>query len=72
MQEFKTLYDQPLVTLDRSPPLTIKVVMPVVDSYEGGTVGSRTKNVTYVLFDVLPDELKQRVITCIDGLAAQK
>ena len=72
MQEIKTLYNQPLVVTDRTPPMTIKVVLPVVDSYEGGTVGSRTKSITYVLFDCLPDELKQRVVTTIDALAAQK
>ena len=68
MQNIKTLYDQPIVIEDRVPPLTIKVICPVNESCVGGAVSSNHKTVTYVNFEVLNDELKRKVIMCIESL----
>jgi hypothetical protein len=70
MQNIKTLYEQPLVTSDTAPPTTIQVLVPVKNEYVGGALGASHKKVTYILFDVLSDELKQRVVTAIQAVNA--
>ena len=70
MQTIKTLYNQPFVTTDSAPPTTIKVLIPTRTEFVGGVPGAGHKSMTYVLFDVLPEELKQRVVTAIQALTA--
>lgn len=67
MQNIKTLYDQPVVTQDGAPPTTIRVLVPTRTEIMGGVPASGHRAVTYVLFDVLSDELKQRVVTAIQS-----
>jgi hypothetical protein len=70
MQSVKTLYNQPVVINDSSPPTTIRVLVPSRTEFAGGVPGSGHRAVTYVLYDVLPDELKQRVVTAIQALTS--
>ena len=68
MQNIRTLYDQPIVCEDSNPPLTIRVVTPVKNEYIGGSTTASSKGSVYVLFDVLPVELKERVETAIRAM----
>lgn len=70
MQTIKTLYNQPILTGDGNPPTTVKVLTPIRTEFVGGTLDSRHRSITYVLFDVLPDELKRKVFDAIQALAA--
>jgi hypothetical protein len=70
MQTIKTLYNQPLITSDGVAPTTIKVIVPNKTEYVGAVPSSGGKALTYVLWDVLPEELKQRVVTAIQAITA--
>jgi hypothetical protein len=69
-QRVNTLYNQPIQSSDGAPPLTIRVEVPHQTEYVGGASNTSIKTVTYVLWDVLSDELKQRVVTAIQALTA--
>ena len=70
MQKIKTLYDQPIVSDDGSPPTTVKVAYPLKMEYVGGTTKGTHKTVTYVLFDVLPEELRRKIVAAVDALTS--
>lgn len=70
MQNVKTLFEQPLVTEDVTPPLTIRTVTQSRTELVGGALSASSKGNTYVLFDVLPAELKTRVETAIRAIEA--
>ena len=67
------MYEQPFSASEIGPvPLTIRVIsMPRRVESMGGVMSSGQKTNTYVLYDVLPDELKARVKLAIDALQAQ-
>jgi hypothetical protein len=58
-------------TTDSKLPLHFSVSCDV-NWYMGAGTMSSTKNETYVLLNVLPDELKQRVITAIQAASFHK
>ena len=71
MQKIKTLYNQPIIlSEDKTPPTTLRVLVPLVNEMVGGVPGAGHKGVTYVLYDVLPEELKQRIVTAIQAITA--
>ena len=72
MQRVK-LYEQPVMAEEVGrPPLTISVITQ--NSREetvSGPMNTSMKQHTYILYDVLPDELKRRVKLAIDALSSQ-
>lgn len=64
------LYDQPIVSAKVGvPPLFINVVTtPSNAEYTQGVPATATKAVTYVLYDVLPDDLRAKIKLAIDVL----
>ena len=67
MQTVK-MYDQPMVSDTQNPPTTIRVMVPVRNEIVGGVPSASHKPMTYVLYDVLPEDLKRRVQTAIEAL----
>ena len=70
MQTIKTLYNQPVVSNDSSPPTTIKVLIPTKTEMVGGVPMNGHKAMTYVLYDILPEELKQRIVVAVQAITA--
>lgn len=66
----KTLYEQPVFAEDEVPPTTLKISTPLrVEFVNGPPQGSR-KISTYVLYDVLPEELRKKIVSAIQALNA--
>lgn len=68
------LYQQPLEAVGEShtPPLFVKVIThPRTMEFVGGVPATASKTVTYILYDVLPEELRMRVKLAIDAMTAQ-
>lgn len=68
------LYQQPIEAVGESntPPLFVKIIThPRTMEFVGGVPATANKTVTYILYDVLPDELRMRVKNAIDALATQ-
>jgi hypothetical protein len=67
------VYEQPITAAEIGPPpLTLAVISnPNRIETEHGAVSTKQKMNTYVLYDVLPDDLKRRVKLAIESLQAQ-
>lgn len=71
MQNQTNIYEPIVSDRQGPPPLVINVVTkPRAMEFVGGVPASSTKTESYVLFSVLPDELRDRVKTAIEALRA--
>lgn len=71
VQRIRTLKD-PIVAEDHTAPLVLKVATPSVPNGQESTVGPMAnplKARTYVLVDVLPKELQDRIKTVLESLS---
>lgn len=72
MAQIVNLYEELKADRPGAPPLVLKVVTQRHgDHIAGGVSSSSVKMEEYVMFSVLPDELKERVRTALHALAAQ-
>lgn len=71
VQHIKTLKD-PIVAEDHTAPLVLKVATPSVPNGQESTQGPMSnplKARTYVLVDVLPKELQERIKVALESLS---
>jgi hypothetical protein len=63
---------QPIIADKKgSPPVVINVITtPNTMEYTGGVPSSSTKTESYVLYSILPDEIKARVKSAVEAIIA--
>lgn len=71
VQHVRTLQD-PIVAQDHTAPFVLKVATPSVPRGQestGGPMGNPLKARTYVLVDVLPKDLQERIKVAFEALS---